>query len=283
MTIKKWSEDTILRFQKEGRGSGFGADYMPWIEYKDFSSRGKTRRVLGIKVPRMHHFLSESEYRFFVCAEWDSRVVDIREQYPLDRDRTREIADELKIAHPCYPGTAVATVMTVDFYLTLEGDDGDLRNLAVNVKTDDAVEDARELDKLEIQRTYFDKLDIEHHLVFDSTIPDAIYRNLNLIRGLLTREAEDAAEVEELLAAKFSLEGWIRTIDGRHRNKSAATLCTIFDETFGKPSGTGLRALATLIYERTVPVNLRVERLFDISWDELTNVRSEPGGYQRAA
>jgi len=283
MAITKWSEETIQRFEKEGRGSGFGAEYSPWIEFSDFSSLGKTRRVLGIKVPRMHHFLSETEYRFFVCAEWDHRVLDIREQYPLERDHTRTIADKLKIAHPCYPGTNVPTVMTVDFMLTVERDDGELYSLAVNVKTDDAAEDSRELDKLEIQRSYFEKMGIKHHLVFDSTIPATKFHNLNLIRGLLPREAEDANVVAELHAAKPSLASWLLTANGRDRSKSASALCAIFDDNFGKPAGTGLRVLAMLIYDRVVPVNLGVERLLDVSWDELTSQRVESEGFLRAA
>ena len=59
--------------------------------------------------------LLASSDRISHLAELD----DIREQYPLDREITQTIAQELKIRHPHYPGTHVPTVMTVDFLLTV--------------------------------------------------------------------------------------------------------------------------------------------------------------------
>ncbi len=41
----EWTERQI----REGRGQGSGADYLPWIHVRDFSSMGKSSRLKGWK------------------------------------------------------------------------------------------------------------------------------------------------------------------------------------------------------------------------------------------
>lgn len=84
----KWTEKKIAEWQAQGCGSGSGSDYKPWLEVTDFSSRGRSRRVHGLKTGRVHHLFSDVEYDVFLVSEWSQSVVDIREQYPLDRELT---------------------------------------------------------------------------------------------------------------------------------------------------------------------------------------------------
>lgn len=268
--IEKWTESVIKRLVKEGRGQGEGKDYIPWLTYNDFSSRGKTRSVWGLKTPRMHHFFSQHEFDFFICAEWSDQVVDIQEQYPLDREATQALAQQLRISHPCYPGTSVPCVLTADFLLTMVRDDGELHQVAFNIKTDSAAEDKRTIDKLEIQRTYFEGLDVPHHLIFDSSIPKGACANLALIRAKIPRENEEAQTYAELAGLKHSLKSWLSNVKGERLSWSASTLCAEFDSIYGPPPGTALRVLAMLFYERAIPVNLNVKELFEGQWEYLT-------------
>ena len=82
----QWTEEKIKRWTAEKRGKGTGASYQPWIEVKDVSSLGRSRRVWSPKTGRVHHLLSDIEHDIFLAAEWSSNVQDIREQYPLDRE-----------------------------------------------------------------------------------------------------------------------------------------------------------------------------------------------------
>jgi hypothetical protein len=115
---RKWSERTIEKLQLEGRGKGHRENYLPWIDVAEVSSKGRSRRAAGIKIRREHHFLSDVEWNLFLLLEHSQDIVDIREQFPLDRDLTVEISASLGIRHPCYPGTHVPTVMTTDFLVT---------------------------------------------------------------------------------------------------------------------------------------------------------------------
>jgi hypothetical protein len=93
-------EDKIGRLYKEGRGQRRGAEYLPWLAIYDVPSRGRSHRVLGRKTSRIHHFLSDIEWRLFLHLDWCDDVTDIREQFPLGRDSTRRISESLGVATP---------------------------------------------------------------------------------------------------------------------------------------------------------------------------------------
>lgn len=67
MARRKYSVDEALiaRYLKEGRGTGLGADYKPWLRISDVPSLGRSHRLRGIKTGRVHHFLSDIEVNLF--------------------------------------------------------------------------------------------------------------------------------------------------------------------------------------------------------------------------
>ncbi len=89
----------------QNRGQGEGKDYIPWLKINDVPSTGLASRVKGWKTGRVHHLFSEHlELAYFYLLEWDERVVDIREQYPLlPIEKTLYIAESLGIIHPRDP------------------------------------------------------------------------------------------------------------------------------------------------------------------------------------
>lgn len=52
----KYTEEKIKKLIRQGRGKGEGKDYLPWLQVGDFSSKGRSHRVYGIKTDRIHHF-----------------------------------------------------------------------------------------------------------------------------------------------------------------------------------------------------------------------------------
>jgi len=78
MARRKYSVDEALiaRYLKEGRGTGFGADYKPWLKIYDVPSLGRSHRLRGIKTGRVHHFLSDIEANLFYLLDWHDAVVD---------------------------------------------------------------------------------------------------------------------------------------------------------------------------------------------------------------
>uniref|UniRef100_UPI0040380DE2 hypothetical protein n=1 Tax=Vibrio anguillarum TaxID=55601 RepID=UPI0040380DE2 len=103
------SETKYKRWIKEGRGNGFGSDYLPWITVRDVPSDGRSHRVFGHKSQRTHHLLSDLELAVFLTLEWNSQTTDIREQFPLKREETLNIALDNGIKHPAEAGVKLYT------------------------------------------------------------------------------------------------------------------------------------------------------------------------------
>lgn len=73
MSRIKWTEEKIASRIGDGFGSGRGAQYKPWLEVKDLSSVGRSRRMWSHKTGRIHHLFSDVERDIFFCRRVVSR------------------------------------------------------------------------------------------------------------------------------------------------------------------------------------------------------------------
>lgn len=106
------NQKTINRFIREGRGSGRGKDYIPWIKIQDIASQGVSSRIRGNVVDRVHSFLSKLEISYFYLLEFSDGIIDIREQFPLfPVEDTELIARNLGVKYPRNPKTQEKIVM----------------------------------------------------------------------------------------------------------------------------------------------------------------------------
>ncbi|MGC3965156.1 MAG: TnsA endonuclease N-terminal domain-containing protein [Rhodocyclaceae bacterium] len=257
MTAKiKWSEGKIAQLEREGRGKGTGAEYKPWVQVGDFSSRGYSRRVFSPKAGRVHHLLSEVEWQLFLLLEFSPAVLDIREQYPLKREQTLSIASELGIRHPTYPGTTVATVMTCDFLVILQ-EHGEQVVRAFSCKREEGVDGERDVEKLEIERSYFSARDVPHHLVFDRSLPKNKIQNLNWCRGA---SINDEGTYEYVDAFPEHRQRLINELS-RKPAGSLAEFCANYDRMTGTETGTGLRVTRALLWRGDLVTDLNTADL----------------------
>lgn len=111
-----WHADCRMK-RKRKMGTGEGKDYIPYITTSEFNSRGTTSVIKDWKTGRGVHCLSQGETLWYYILRWDDNNVDIREQYPLDVDKTVAIAEEMGIQYP----RNKAQVMTTDFLVTEAG------------------------------------------------------------------------------------------------------------------------------------------------------------------
>ncbi len=80
---KRKSFDEVLAHHRRGDGQGEGATFRPYLHVRDVPSQGRSAIDLGIKTGRLHHYLSDIEYAYFLLAEFSIFVRAIREQYAL--------------------------------------------------------------------------------------------------------------------------------------------------------------------------------------------------------
>jgi TnsA endonuclease N terminal len=149
-----FTEAKLAKWTKEGRGTGDGADYKPWLTTCDVPSRGRIARILGRTTGRIHHLLSDGERGEFLERDWDKSTVDIKEQHPLDRGETRMIALAMGVRHPRDPVTNVDIVMTTDL-LQIRQVGRERHALALSFKRAADLADMRVLEKLEIERRWW--------------------------------------------------------------------------------------------------------------------------------
>jgi hypothetical protein len=143
-----FTEGKFSRFMKEGRGSGTGEAYKPWLTVHDVSSRGRVHRVFCATTGRVHHLLSDNEYRAFLVLWWRDDTLDIREQFPItDRRETLAIARSLGVRHPVDRASQSPIVITTDLVSTQGTAHGPML-AAYSVKEADDLSSVRVLEKL---------------------------------------------------------------------------------------------------------------------------------------
>jgi len=177
MTRKKYSNSEIKnqKWIKEGRGSGHGCEYKPWLTVRDVPSEGRSHRIFGHKSQRTHHLLSDLELAVFFVLEWHTDTIDIREQFPLRLEDTQALAGEQGIQHPAYQGGA--HIMTSDFLVNTE--DPRRPKFALQAKYSETLQDSRTIEKLELERRYWFQKSVPWMLVTERDIPKVILQNIN--------------------------------------------------------------------------------------------------------
>lgn len=193
-----WTEDKIERYVKEGRGQGQRESYKPWLTIQDFPSQGRVTRSPGWKTRRLHEFMSDHEIRYFFLLDWADDVIDIREQFPLDRGKTECIAERKNIQHPMDTKTKVLIPLTTDFLITVKRDER-IFNIARTVKEAAALEDERVIEKFEIEREYWQQLNIDWKIVTNLDISKTFASNIAWIYSAYWLEKLDDLNVQDLL------------------------------------------------------------------------------------
>lgn len=179
----EFDEQKIARYAKEGRGTGHGNAYKPWLTIQDVPSLGRCSRIHGFKSGREHHLLSDLESALFQILEWSEVVVDIREQFPLDREVTRMLVTEMGIVHPREVKTSTDLVMTTDFVIDVRlGSDVQQRALAV--KPADELAKPRIQEKLELERRYWRRVGVPWHVVTDRDLPRERVKTLHWLHEM---------------------------------------------------------------------------------------------------
>lgn len=226
--------------------------------------------VLGLKTGRVHHYLSDLEYACHLLAEFRSDVCDIREQCALlPWKETQQIAEGLKIRHPIYLGSKTPVVMTSDLLLTSEKEEGKSYEV-ICVKPSSATTMPREtdlppsefkkksrevrrtLEKLLIEKTYWDLRGVPWYLVTDQDIPHIRVQNLDLLRICMV--------ADELDWVNSYMEDFLTAFDSVWRTDR--TLLNILDRT-NKEIGLSRNECFTLfgraVWLRFLPVDIDKE------------------------
>ncbi len=263
---KRTSE--IEKWIKEGRGSGIGINYKPWLKIQDVSSLGRSTRLKGIKTSRQHEFLSDLERNYFYLTEHSDFIFDIREQFPLlPLEETIVIADELGIKHSTDPKTGEPIVMTTDFLLTVDKGQG-VFEVARTVKMKDELLKERVLEKFEIEREYWQRRDIDWGIVTEEEIHKVMARNISYIHDYYNiRDYDVFQKMSPQLIEDLSLSLMQRLLND---SCSVRIIISKFDSDTHLPFGSGV----TLFYHLLAQKIIVIDMLKPINLEEAIDIKS---------
>ncbi|MFD1174517.1 TnsA endonuclease N-terminal domain-containing protein [Oceanobacillus picturae] len=245
---RKWTEKSITRRIKAGNGQGYKENYIPWLKVQDVPSSGVVKRVKGMKIQRVFHFMSLLEYQYFCLLEWSEKVNDIREQFPLfHREDAQYIAEKKGIVYPLYPNSDVPIVMTSDFAIQFMSVDGSLKEVIRTIKPSSELNKRRVLEKLEIEREYWYLREIDWGIVTERDIcPTKIY-NISFFRG--AHNFNEHNLVDELLPDFFEALF-------NYQNENLITILDHLDSCLKIEKGTFLSLFKFLLSRREIEIDM---------------------------
>lgn len=245
------SEKQIEKRVRAKRGQGVGSSYVPWLFVRDVPSQGRSQRIFSHRTQRVHHLLSDIEQATFLILDWCDSVRDIREQFPLDRDQTRDIAAKCGIAHPS--GHGVDQVMSSDF--VVDTSDPKMRRFVLQAKSSEALSDPRTIEKLEIERRYWASKDVPWYLVTEREIDPVVNQNIKWLHPAQAVEFSHPELLERI--------GFFRYVLGSNQGRSLVEVCQRIDAEYDLELGQSLRDLRVMLSKRlmTFDISQPVQKL----------------------
>ena len=243
-TPRFFTPEQIHKRIKSGRGQGMGKDYQPWLTIQDVPSRGVSHRIYSHKTQRVHHLLSNLELYVFLILDWSSSVQDIREQFPLNIDDTREICLEHGLRHPSIQGSE--QVMSSNFLI--DTNDKNKPQFAIQVKPLKELLKERTIEKLEIERRYWKLKEIPWSIVTEQNIPITARKNLEWLSPFIVEHLDpDIWDKLHSIFYYFSKKPGISIIK----------LCKEVDIQERTTAGMTLQYLRTLIANRSIKFDIQ--------------------------
>lgn len=229
-------------------------EYIPFLTIRDVKSpNSRSKRVMGYKTGRVHHFLSDYESGYYYLLEWADNITDIREQFPLDIAETEEIAQSMGVKHPQYKCNNI--VMTTDFIITLESD----ITIARTIKSSNDLEDKRILEKFSIEQEYWIRRDVDWGIVTEKELNKILIQNIKFFLPYKTHKCD-----EKIVGTILSE---ISCCKGRLKDVLADS-----DNHFGLETGSSLNVFKALVAGKKLVVDMEKKVSVTMSCDEISIV-----------
>jgi hypothetical protein len=177
-----FTEKKFEQWTRDGRGTGEGESWIPWLQRLDFSSSGKvTQDSLIGNNGREVHLFSELERLAWKTYSCKLAVLGIEEQRPHDREVTRRLAREMGIEHPRDPNSHVDIVVTTDLVIRVTAADGKVKRLARSVKPANRLANHNQMEHAELERRVCTLQGMEFGFLSESSFPEQLTRNIDML------------------------------------------------------------------------------------------------------
>lgn len=226
------------------RGKGAGSKYEPFIKVHEISSRGESFRIFGRHSSRPHHLLSRLELSAFLVFDCYHLTIDIKEQYPIPMVDSLSICQRLGIKHPQIGGKL--KVVTTDLVIEMKNKLG----VAIAVKYADDLDEQRTVEKLQIEKCFWEQQGYEWKLFTEQEITPAIKENLEWLHAA----NQNSNDLYKDLST-FEIQQVFERLE--ESKKSLSATCSLLDDSYscepGFHIGVMRRAIAANIID--APLN----------------------------
>ncbi len=223
-------------------------EYIPGIKIGDFASKGRISRIRGKTTNRVQYLLSDVETNLFYILDYNQHVTDIKEHYPLLdlQDVVTDLSD-IRLDKFKDKKTGEQYTFTTTFVITIKSTVGE-KYMALSVRNETELYRDLTLEKLELERRYWNKKGVQWAIITNKDIPIIKVKN---IKWLYLGKTEMG----------FDKERYIRRMITSKINSNQCSLKAILsniDDELLLTVGTSLGVLKNMIIDKEILVNIDI-------------------------
>lgn len=219
------------------------------LKVSTFSSLGRATRMFSYKTGKIHHLMSDNQLRTFLLLEWSDKIMDIKTNIILDdlEIYLDEEIEDLRLDIFKDKESGKTYDLYTNFLVTV--DKGvDKENIAISVKNSSNLSKKNTIEKLEIERRYWNKRHIKFYIVTDKELNRQEVNNINWCREAL---------IDKSILNKVYLSEELFVFIQKHRNELLNEILDLFDEINNLKLGTSLFIFRYLIAIKKIKVNMK--------------------------
>jgi hypothetical protein len=259
MPVLKHEQTTkkLAKLLEQGYGQGEGKDYKPFLDVIRVPSKGRVSRIKGWKTNRVHHFLTDSETRYFYLLDYGGfegfQILDIREHYPLIEGMNEILPtlDEQLIKRMFNQKSGEPMVLVTTFLITLKNADGDISYYARSIKDYRQLDNSQVIERFEIMNRYFKLREIDYGIITNKEIPIVPAKNIEFIHSSYHLGEYGFKKEEETIYRDYLL----KLITDSQAN-TVKEVVNKFDNELNTENGTGLLLYKHLLARKVVKINM---------------------------
>lgn len=219
------------------------------LKVSTFSSLGRSTRMFSSKTGKIHHLMSDNQLRTFLLLEWSDKIMDIKTNIILDdlEIYLDEEIENLRLDIFKDKESGKTYDLYTNFLVTVDKGIGK-ENIAISVKNSSNLSKKNTIEKLEIERRYWNKRHIKFYIVTDKELNRQEVNNINWCREAL---------IDKSILNKDYLSEELFVFIQKHRNELLNEILDLFDEINNLKLGTSLFIFRYLIAIKKIKVNMK--------------------------
>ncbi|MQR93686.1 TnsA endonuclease C-terminal domain-containing protein [Fictibacillus phosphorivorans] len=242
---------------EQGYGHGQGKNYKPFLDVIRVPSKGRVSRIKGWKTNRVHHFLTDSETRYFYLLEYGEfegfQISDIREHYPLIEGMNEILPtlDEQLIKRLFNQKSGEPMVLVTTFLITLKNTNGDISYCARSVKDYRQLENSQIIERFEVMNRYWNFRGIDYGIITNREIPIVPAKNIEFIHSSYHLDEYGLREQEQVIYRDYLLK-----LIAESQDSTIKDIVYQFDSQLNTENGTGLLLYKHLLARKMLKVDM---------------------------